>query len=135
MTNEQDSNRLAKLAQCLLDGTRIRSVEWRLSEPEVYTWGTADGSVTIASRDRDGDPPYELSIFNPDNVKVDTLKSDLLPGDVPATWNGPLAELYAAARRSALRADDLIDALMGAVLVTAPDEESRRGRSLLHRAP
>jgi hypothetical protein len=135
MTNEHDSNQLAKLAERLVDGTRVRSVEWRLSEPEVYAWGTADGSVTIASRDRDGEPPYELAIFNPENVKVDTLKSDLLPGDVPAAWNGALADLYAAARRSALRADDLIDALISAVRVPDPDEGRRRERSILHRAP
>jgi hypothetical protein len=127
-----DTNQLTQLADRLLDGTRIKSVQWRVAELEAYTWGTTDGSVTIASRDRDGEPPYELAIFNSENVKVDTLKSELLPGDVPAPWNGQLAELYAAARRDALRADDLIEALMGAVRVGVPDEGRR---SLLHRAP
>jgi hypothetical protein len=135
MTNDSDTNQLAKLAERLLDGTRLRSVHWRPAEVETYTWGTTDGSVTIASRDRDGEPPYELAIFNPENVKVDTLKSDLLPGDVPAPWNGALADLYAAARRDALGADDLIDALMRGVRLAAPEDERRRDRSLLHRNP
>jgi hypothetical protein len=134
MTNEQDSNQLTKLAERLVDGTRVKSIEWSLSEPEVYSWGTPDGSVTIASRDRDGEPPYELAIFNPENVKVDALKSDLLLGDVPAPWNGLLADLYASARRSALRADDLIHALLSAVRVADGDDGRRRERSLLHRA-
>jgi hypothetical protein len=135
MTNDPDTNQLARLAARLLDATRIKSVHWRPAEVEAYTWGTTEGSVTIASRDRDGEPPYELAIFNPENVKVDALKSDLLTGDVPAPWNGALADLYAAARRDALGADDLIDALMGAVRLGAPEEGRRRDRSLLHRAP
>jgi hypothetical protein len=136
MTNEHDGKQGKKLAESLLKATQGRSIEWRLAEPEVYSWATAAGSVTIASRDRDGEPPYELAIFNPENVKVDTVKSELLGGDVPAPWNESLAELYSAARRSAFRADELIEALIDAVRVAEPGESRREGLgSLLHRAP
>jgi hypothetical protein len=134
MTNDHDSNQLARLAERLVDGTRLRSIEWRAAEPEVYTWGTGEGSVTIASRDRDGDPPYELTVYNTESQKVDELSSDLLPGDVPAPWNPRLADLYAVARRSALRADDIIDALMAAVQVPGVEEPARPERSFLSRA-
>jgi len=134
MTNDRDSNQLARLAERLVDGTRIRSIEWRAAEAEVYTWGTDAGSVRIASRDRDGDPPYELTVYDAENQKVDELSSDLLPGDVPAPWNPRLADLYAVARRSALRADDIIDALIAAVHVPGVEEPSRHERSFLSRA-
>ena len=78
--------------------------------------------MAIGSRDADGEPPYELAIYNGEGVKVDQLTSQLLANDEPAPWNEPLADLYRSARRKALRADDLLDTLIN-LLSTSRDEE------------
>jgi hypothetical protein len=105
---------LATLGDRLAAATTSGATQWEVREPDVYAWKAAQGTVTIASRDRDAEPPYALVVFNPAGEKVDELASELL-GDQPAPWNDALADLYRAARRSALRADDVIDALIGAL--------------------
>jgi hypothetical protein len=84
-------------------------------------WEQDRGSVSIGSRDKDGQPPYELGIYNPNGEKVEELASQLVEGDRPADWNEPLAELYRVARRSALHADDIIDALIDQLPAVARD--------------
>jgi hypothetical protein len=79
--------------------------------------------VSVASRDRDGEPPYELAVYNTRDEKVDELSSDLV-GDEPAPWNEALTDLYRAARRNALHADEIVEALIGA-LATAADRGAR----------
>jgi hypothetical protein len=115
MERRTGTDRLVLLCRRLADATASRRVEWRLEEDERFAWPGEDGSVSITSRDRDGDPPYELAVYNPAGEKVDELSSDLVGEDEPAPWNEPLAGLYRLARRSALRADDIIDALIDAL--------------------
>jgi hypothetical protein len=58
------------------------------------------------------------------------LTSQLVGDDRPAEWNKPLADLYRAARRSALRADDVIEALIEALphrAARAPDQKPDGG--------
>jgi hypothetical protein len=105
---------LTMLGDRLAAATSSGATRWDVREPDVYAWKADHGAVTIASRDRDAEPPYELVVFNPAGEKVDELASELVD-DRPAPWNDALAELYRAARRSALRADDVIDALIGAL--------------------
>jgi starvation-inducible outer membrane lipoprotein len=78
-------------------------------------WDGEQGSVSVQSRDKDGEPPYQLVVFNTDGAKVDELTSQLLENDQLAEWNEPLAILYRSARRSALNADEVIDALIQAL--------------------
>jgi hypothetical protein len=118
-----DKQHLALLAHRLAAATSARHAQWRFEGDEVFTWGTDQGSVKVASRDRDGEPPYELTVYNPANEKVDELASELLADDQPAPWNEALVELYRVARRSALGADEIVDALMGAL----PTEEAQPG--------
>ncbi len=113
MSTDLEKERLSTLAQHLVDATAQRTAHWDVRADDVYFWGVAEGSVTIASRDRDGEPPYELALYTADGSKVDQLESELLVGDEPAPWNDPLAELYRIARRSAFGADEIIDALLG----------------------
>jgi hypothetical protein len=102
--------------------TASNRVDWQLDGDDRFVWSRAEGKVAIGSRDADGEPPYELAIYNGDGVKVDQLTSKLLANDEPAPWNEPLADLYRSARRKALRADDLLDTLIN-LLSTSRDEE------------
>jgi hypothetical protein len=110
-----ERDRITTLARHLAAATTAGAAEWSAREPELYAWGSVAGIVTIASRDRDGDPPYELVVYNAAKERVDELSSELLENDEPAPWNGALAELHRAARRNALNADDVIEALIGAL--------------------
>ena len=130
MERRIEAERLVLLCRRLVEATASRQVEWRLDEEEddLFEWADEVGSVSITSRDGDGDAPYELGIYNPDHEKVEELSSDLVGDDEPAPWNEPLARLYRAARRSALRADDIIDALIGALPVSEAEAADLAGR-------
>jgi hypothetical protein len=129
MTDDLDRQRVTLLAQRLAAATAARDAQWQLDADDVYTWGSDTGSVSVASRDRDGEPPYELSVYNRDRLKVDELTSELFSDDRPAPWNEVLADLYRLARRSALRADDIIDALIEALPAHDQDGPIQRERS------
>jgi hypothetical protein len=132
MTDDLDKQRLTTLARRLAAATAAGSAQWLPADDDAYAWGSTEGSVTVASRDRDNEPPYELAVYNPRQEKVDELTSELLDDDEPAPWNDALVELYQAARRSALRADDIIDALIDALPVAEGSDQGER--SFLSRA-
>jgi hypothetical protein len=135
MNNDPDKQHLTDLAWHLAAATAARAAQWQLETDDVFRWDAKEGSVTVASRDRDGEPPYELSVYSPAREKVDELLSELLPNDQPAPWNEPLVEVYRVARRSALRADEIIDALIAALPTSgASGDDKPEGRSLLTRA-
>jgi hypothetical protein len=117
------SDRLSLLCERLSAATLAREAQWNADGDDSFLWVHPEGGVTIESRDKDGQPPYELRIYNPDHEPVDELASDLVADEEPAPWNGALAALYRAARRSALHADDIIDALTNAL----PPAGSERG--------
>lgn len=131
MTDDLDKQRLMTLARRLAAATASGTAEWQMREPDVYAWESEEGSVSVASRDRDGDPPFELVVFNPSQERVDEISSALLEDDQPAPWNDSLARLYRLARRSALRADDIIEALIGALPASGDDESTDQERSFL----
>jgi hypothetical protein len=134
MTMDPDTKGLTTLAQRLAAATAARSARWQRGEGDVYVWASKGGSVTVVSRDRDDEPPYELAVFSPSGEKVDELASALLEDDRPAPWNEALVDLYRAAKRSALGADDIIEALIDALPATETDGERAAERSLLARA-
>ena len=109
--------RLIALCDRLAEATLAGGVEWRREDQDTYIWERKEGAVSIGARDHDGQPPYELSVFNSGGLKVEEIASALVENDLPADWNGPLAELYRIARRSALHADEIIEALMNALPV------------------
>jgi hypothetical protein len=131
MTMDNDKEHLTILARRLAEATTARGAHWTLDDEDAFTWAAEQGTVTIASRDRDNEPPYELGVYSPDRQKVDELSSALLDDDRPAPWNDALVELYRAARRSALGADEIIDALIEALPHTATQGEGRHQHSLL----
>jgi hypothetical protein len=112
---------LVALCERLTGATVAREAEWKSEGDDVYAWKRSEGAVTIASRDCDGEPPYELTVRNAIGEVVDELASDLGADDEPAPWNDALSELYRAARRNAKRADEVIDALAQALPPTAEE--------------
>lgn len=120
-----EHKRLIILCERLTGATLADAAEWRDSGVDNYLWEHEQGSVSIGARDRDGQPPYELAIFNADGEKVEELASALVEDDLPAEWNQPLAGLYRAGRRSALHADAIIDALMNALPMQATGAEAQ----------
>jgi hypothetical protein len=109
-----ENEQLTTLARRLIAATATGETQWQGREPDCYHWASGYGSVRVSSRDRDGEPPYELAVYNTRDEKVDELSSELI-GDEPEAWNRALAELYRAARRNALGADEIVEALIGAL--------------------
>jgi hypothetical protein len=108
------TQQLTTLARRLTAATVTGDIEWQGREDDCYRWTSGAGSVSVASRDRDGEPPYEVAVYNTRDEKVDGLSSELL-ADEPAPWNEALSELYRVARRNALHADEVVEALIGAL--------------------
>jgi hypothetical protein len=105
-------DRIVILCRRLAEATAARGADWRVDGADTFLWERTEGSVAIRSRDGDGEPPFELAVFNPAGQKVEERASALVDDDRPAPWNEALADLYRLARRRALRADDIIDALI-----------------------
>jgi hypothetical protein len=112
MAVETDNGRVVVLCERLAEATRAGHVEWRREGEDTFLWQADQATVSIGSRDKDGEPPYELVITNSSGEKLDELTSELLDNDQPAEWNEPLADLYRAALRKALGADEIIEALI-----------------------
>lgn len=127
MTRVTVNDRLIALCDRLAAATRAGAAEWRDEGNDTYLWQNADGTVRIGARDGDDQPPYRLAIANQQGVRVEEVESALVGNDLPAPWNEPLADLYRAARRSALKADELIDALIAAL--PTETERSRPGQT------
>ena len=130
MTVQADNGRVVVLSERLAEATQTGNAEWLREAEDVFVWKGDQGSVSIGSRDHDGEPPYQLVVLNSNGEKLDELTSQLVGDDRPADWNKPLADLYRAARRSALRADDVIEALIKALprrAARAPDQSPDRG--------
>ena len=127
MAIRSDHARLIALCERLSDATLAGTAKWRGEDEDHYIWEREEGAVAVEARDRDGQPPYQLIVFNGNRDKVEELASALVDDDQPASWNQPLAELYHVARRSALNADEIIDALMAALpapTATQPEQEA-----------
>lgn len=125
MTVYADTDGMVVLCERLAHATRTGDANWRIDADDRFIWERPQqASISMGSRDKDGEPPYQLVLFNANGDKVEELTSQLVGDDEPAVWNEPLAALYRAARRSALGADELIDELIAAL---PPAREERAG--------
>jgi ankyrin repeat protein len=129
MESQLVSDRLVALCERLAATTVAGAAEWRNDSEDRFVWETGEGSVAIGSRDRDGEPPYQLAVYNRDRIEVDGLVSQLVDDDRPAPWNAALTDLYRVARRSALRADELLDRLLALLPVPPRSEEPARAEA------
>jgi hypothetical protein len=112
MAIETDKSRVVVLCVRLVDATRAGHVDWTRQEDDTFVWRTEQAAVSIGSRDKDGEPPYQLLVLNDNGETLEELTSELVENDQPADWNEPLANLYRVAHRKALGADEIIDALI-----------------------
>jgi hypothetical protein len=118
--------RHVELCERLVGATMLGEVEWTVEEETAFVCRRSSGTVGIRSRDRDGEPPYELVIFNSNGAKVETLLSEWSAEEEPALWNRALADLYRTARRNALGVDKLLDDLLAELPATQPAQEPAR---------
>jgi hypothetical protein len=115
---------LIRLCEGLAEATVRSQVEWTAREETSFLYQSASGAVEIRSRDRDGEPPFELDVFNSRMEKVDTILSEWSADEEPAAWNQALLDLFRAARRRALGVDKIIDDLLAEVRSTAATVQS-----------
>jgi hypothetical protein len=135
MAVEIEKGRVVVLCERLVQATRVGHVDWRREEEDTFVWQAEQAIVSIGSRDKDGEPPYQLLVANHTGETLEELTSALLENDQPAEWNEPLAALYRAANRSALGADEIIEALIESLPTRRgarsaglpPHSENRRG--------
>jgi hypothetical protein len=118
--------RHVELCERLAGATMLGELEWTVEEETSFVCRRSSGTIGIRSRDRDGEPPYELVIFNSNGAKVETLLSEWSAEEEPALWNKALVDLYRTARRNALGVDKLLDDLLAELPATQPAQEHAR---------
>jgi hypothetical protein len=126
MAVETDKGRVVVLCERLADATRAGYVDWRREGEDTFVWQAEQAAVSVGSRDKDGEPPYQLVLVNANGEKLEELTSQLIENDQPAEWNEPLADLYRAALRRSLGADEIIEAL----IETLPTGRAARSTSV-----
>ena len=103
---------LVELARRLASATIADNTKWSAEPDDTFRYAGARGLVAVRSRDKDGEQPYELLVYNEAGERVEHLASQWDDEDRPAEWNQPLADLYYVARRKALGAEKVVDALL-----------------------
>jgi hypothetical protein len=103
--------RLVELCERLAAATTLGGIDWEVEEETAFLCKRRSGTVAVRSRDRDGEPPYELVIYSPKGEKAESLLSEWSAEQEPAFWNQPLTDLYRTARRKALGVDKILDEL------------------------
>jgi hypothetical protein len=131
--DERENDQTVLLCEQLTAATLARGVRWEVASGDTFRWRRPEGSVEITSRDHDGVPPFELTLYNADDDKVEELTSELVGEDEPAGWNDALAGLYRAARRNALRGDEIIDALISALPSREVEARDEPGSPVVNR--
>ena len=104
--------RLVELCERLAIATVAGELEWTPQGETSFVCERLSVTFRVRSRDRNGEPPYELALFNSDRMKVEQLLSEWSYNKQPAFWNDDLAVLYAIARRQALGVTHLLDDLL-----------------------
>ncbi len=104
-------DRLLNLVKRLNLASKRNSIEWSETDREVaYISILADAQILVASVDDDGVPPYVVEIISDDGTVVDSVRSDVSPA-----FSSEISELYERARRSATKADAILDKLLEAL--------------------
>jgi hypothetical protein len=111
-TQSDTQVRLVELCERLAIATAAGELEWTPQEETSFVCERQSVIFRVRSRDRNGEPPYELALFNSDRMKVARLLSEWSSNKEPAFWNDDLAVLYAIAHRQALDVTRLLDDLL-----------------------
>jgi hypothetical protein len=119
MTSPDTRDRLAQVGALLLRQTEAGAIEWRTTDDEeAFLYSGSKGSV-LSRRylDRQEDSwYYTLSVLNSRGTEVDKLEEDWTRDaankPLHQEHNTMLEALWNAARRSALKIDEVLDELM-----------------------
>jgi hypothetical protein len=103
---------LVELCERLLAATIEQQLEWEPGEKTAFTCTRRSGTISVRSIDGDGESPFELTIFNTDGVKVESVIADSASEERSSPWDGAVGNLYRVARRQALHADRLVADLL-----------------------
>jgi hypothetical protein len=104
--------RLVELSRRLSAATDAGQLQWTAEDDTSFMWSGSRGSVSVRSRDGDGEEPFEIDVFSAAKQKVETLGSEWTADEQPAPWNEAVARLYRAARREALGVDRILEDLL-----------------------
>ena len=118
--------RLKNVAQQLLARTQAGVLRWQAAarpkdapdtwQPQQFVTRLRTGSATVGSEVPEGRYPYELHLREPAGQHVGQLVTDdedaWLGDREPEAWEQALADLYAAARKSALGTTASLDAIV-----------------------
>lgn len=100
--------RMYSLLTRLIARTEAGSVQWeRGGREESYIYSLPDASVVIETKDRDDSHPYRFRVVNDMGDTVDEIT--VSPFEASSS---EAEELYRLAKRSALRVDETLDALL-----------------------
>lgn len=104
------------LVERLLNKSRSGELAWRESiRPDEFQVAFPSSGVQIRSTKSGNFTDFHISLIDSSGRVVDGFGNDQLDRDGPyksGSWSRPLSELYELARRSALRADDVIDSIL-----------------------
>jgi hypothetical protein len=102
--------KLTRLLERITEGTEKGQLNWKSSTETAFSLPLEHGAITIASRDADGIAPYDVNIFNAENVAVESIASE----DDPL-MSIKLDRLYQEVRRQVMGVNSTLDALLGDV--------------------
>jgi hypothetical protein len=100
-----DHARLIALCERLATATVAGLTDWSADGRGLYVWERHEGIVSIEALAVDGQPAFELVVFDSDGEEVEGLVSAFGEDARAVDQNAPLEQLYRAARESALRSE------------------------------
>lgn len=104
------------LVERLLEKSRAGELLWQESvRPDEFQVAFPNSGVQIRSIKNGNFTDFHISLIDSSGRVVEGFGKDQLDRDGPhssGSWSRPLSELYALARRSALRADEVIDNIL-----------------------
>lgn len=103
---------ILRLVRILFDRTLNDSIEWASAGNDRFLHSTPRGATVIGSVDRDGEPPYDVVLFDEEGKSVASLQRGY---DDPQDEFELLRDLYETARRHALNIDPFVDSLIAEI--------------------
>jgi len=110
--SDSSMDKVRSLMRRLQIGTANNQILWEQQSDTAYLYARRSSSVWVAA-DSDGTAPFKLQVYDGDGQVVDEYETVMRATEAEyRAANQELAELYKAARRQALRSDEVLDDLM-----------------------
>ncbi len=105
---------LEKIVMGLVQPTKDRKVEWSTRDGETLTLAIPSGTILLTTRDRDGEPPYKVEIYDASGTAIESFAKAINRAPTPeeADLDTKIKALYAVARRNAMNVDKVLDAII-----------------------